>query len=212
MSYRVATIDELQDIAYGQDTHMRPVRHHLGISAFGANAWTAANAGDRLMPEHDEDEGSEELYVVLRGRARFEIDGDTVDAPAGTLVFAPPQVRRTAFAEEPGTTVLAVGSNVGEAYEVRGWEVWAQFHPTYEAGDYEAVIAAARETLEASGYALPLYNLACCEALAGRTNDAIGHLRVALEGRPSLRDLAKEDADLDPLRDEPAFRELVGER
>ena len=84
MSYRVTKVDELQDIAYRQDTHMRPVRHHLGITAFGTNAWTA-NAGDRLLPEHREDEGTEELYVVLRGRARFEIDGDRVDAPVGTL-------------------------------------------------------------------------------------------------------------------------------
>ncbi len=209
MSYRVATVGELQDIAYRQGTHMRPVRHHLGITAFGTNAWTAADVGDRLMPEHEEDEGSEELYVVLQGRARFEIDGDTVDAPAGTLVFVPPQTNRTAFAEEAGTTVLAVGSIVGKPYEAGGWEVWAEFHPAYEAGEYEAVIDRARETLEASGYASPLYNLACCEALAGRKEDAIGHLRVAFERRPSLRDVAKEDSDLDPLRDEPAFRELV---
>ena len=117
VSYRVATVDELHDIAYREDTHMRPVRHHLGITAFGTNAWTAANEGDRLVPEHQEDEGSEELYVVLRGRARFEIDGDTVDAPEGTLVFVRPQGNRTAFADEPGTTVLAIGSTVGKAYE-----------------------------------------------------------------------------------------------
>lgn len=209
MSYRVATIDELKDIAYRQDTHMRPVRHHLGITAFGTNAWTAANEGDRLIPEHEEDEGVEELYVVLRGRARFEVDGDTVNAPEGTLVFVPPQVHRTAFAEEAGTTVLAVGSTVGQAYEAGGWEVWAEFHPAYEAGDYAAVIGRARETLEASGYATPLYNLACCEALTGRKEDAIAHLRVAVERRPSLRDVAKEDTDLDTLREEPAFRELL---
>ena len=209
MSYRVATIDELQDIAYRQDTHMRPVRHHLGITAFGTNAWTAAE-GDRLMPEHEEDEGSEELYVVLRGHARFEIDGETVDAPEGTLVFVRPEVTRTAFAEDAETTVLAVGSKVGQPYEVGGWEVWAEFHPAYEAGDYDAVIDSARKTLETSGYAAPLYNLACCEALAGRNEDAIGHLRLAFERRPSLRDLAQTDTDLDPLRDETAFRELVG--
>ena len=209
MSYRLTTVDDLQDIAYRQDTHMRPVRHHLGITAFGTNAWTAAEEGDRLMPEHAEDEGSEELYVVLRGRARFEIDGDTVDAPVGTLVFVRPEVTRTAFAEEAGTTVLAVGSKVGEPYEVGGWEVWAEFHPAFEAGDYDTVIERARETLEASGYATPLYNLACCEALAGRTDDSIGHLRVAFERRPSLRNVAREDTDLDPLRDEPGFRELV---
>src|SRR6478609_7384594 len=118
MSYRIAIIDDLQDIPYRQETNMRPVRHHLGISAFGTNAWTAAQVGDRLMPEHEEDEGSEELYVVLRGRARFEIDGDTVDAPEGTLVFVPPQVNRTAFAEEADTAVLAIGSRVGQPYEV----------------------------------------------------------------------------------------------
>ena len=210
MSYRVTTIDELQDIDYRQHTHMRPVRHHLGIAAFGTNAWTAVNEGDRLMPEHQEDEGNEELYVVLRGRARFEIDGEIVDAPEGTLVFVRPEGNRTAFAEEAETTVLAIGSKVGQPYEVGGWEVWAEFHPAYEAGDYDAVIDRARETLEASGYAAPLYNLACCEALAGRKEEAIGHLRVAFERRPSLRDLAKEDTDLDPLRDERAFRELVG--
>jgi mannose-6-phosphate isomerase-like protein (cupin superfamily) len=210
MSYRIAIIDDLQDIPYRQDTHMRPVRHHLGITAFGTNAWTAANEGDRLLPEHREDEGIEELYVVLRGRARFEIDGHSAGAPAGTLVFVGPESNRTAFAEEAGTTVLAIGSTVGQPYEVGGWEVWAEFHPAYEAGDYDAVVDRARETVEASEYAAPLYNLACCEALAGRKEDAIGHLQVAFERRPNLRDLAKEDTDLDPIRDEPAFRELVG--
>ncbi len=210
MSYRVATVDELQDIAYRQDTHMRPVRHHLGITAFGTNAWTAANEGDRLMPEHAEDEGSEELYVVLRGRARFEIDGETVDAPEGTLVFVPPETTRTAFAQEAETTVLAIGSRVGQPYEAGGWEVWAEFQPAYEAGNYEAVIDRARETLEASSYATPLYNLACCEALTGRKEAAIGHVRLAFERRPSLRDVAKQDTDLDSLREEPAFRDLLG--
>ena len=162
------------------------------------------------MPEHEEAAGSEGFYVVLRGRARFEIDGEIVDAPQGALVFVPPQINRTAFAEEAGTTVLAIGSKVGQPYEAGGWEVWAEFHPAYEAGEYDAVIDRGRERLETSGYATPLYNLACCEALTGRKADAMGHLRVALERRPSLRDVAKEDRDLDPLRDEPAFRELVG--
>jgi mannose-6-phosphate isomerase-like protein (cupin superfamily) len=210
MSYRIATVDELQDIAYRQETHMRPVRHHMGISAFGTNAWTAATEGDRLIPEHEEDEGSEELYVVLRGRARFEIGDDVVDAPSGTLVFVEPQTNRTAFAEEAGTTVLAVGSTVGKPYEVGGWEIWSEFQAAYEAGEYEAVIGRARAALEASGYATPLYNLACCEALVGHTEDAIGHLTVAFERRPVLREFAKDDTDLDSLRDEADFQALVG--
>ncbi len=208
-SYKRANIEEIEGVDYREDTSLRPVRHHLGITAFGTNGWVGENVGDRLVPSHEEDPGNEELYVVLRGRARFEIDGETVDAPAGSLVFCRPEANRTAFAEETGTTVLAVGSTVGQPYHGGGWEVWAPFHPQYEAGEYEAVIDQARETLETSGYAAPLYNLACCEALAGRSDDAIGHLRAAIEQRPNLRDLAKEDADLDPLRDDPAFKELV---
>ena len=209
LGYRATTIGELQDIAYRQDTHLRPVRHHLGISAFGTAAWTAANEGDRLMPEHQEEAGNEELYVVLSGHARFEIDGDTVEAPQGMLVFVRPESKRTAFAEEAGTTVLAIGSKAGQPYEVSGWELWAEFQLAFEAGDYDAVISC-RETLEASGYPFGLYNLACCEALSGRNDDAIAHLRVAFQRQPSLRDLAKEDSDFDPLRDDPAFRDLIG--
>jgi mannose-6-phosphate isomerase-like protein (cupin superfamily) len=209
MSCQVASVEQMQDIAYQQDTRMRPVRHHFGITAFGTNAWTAEGAGARLMPEHREDEGTEEMYVVLRGHARFEIDGDTVDAPTGTLVFVEAESTRTAFAEEAHTTVLAVGSIVGRPYEAGGWEAWAEFAPAYEAGDYEGVIARGRGTLESSGYATPLYNLACCEALAGRTQEAIDHLRAAFERRPSLRNAAAQDTDLDSLRDEPAFRELA---
>ena len=209
MSYQVARADELQDIAYRQDTHMRPVRHHFGITAFGTNAWIGANVGDRLVPEHTEDPGNEELYVVLQGRARFEIDGEAVDVPQGSLVYVSPESNRTAFAEEAGTALLAVGATAGKPYGVSGWEIWSQFHPGYEAGDYEGVIARARPVVEETPYAAPLYNLACCEALAGRSEDAIGHLRTALERHPPLRELAQQDTDLDALRDEPAFKRLV---
>ena len=85
------------------------------------NAFTGKEAGDRIINEHDESEEQdlqEELYLVQRGRARFELDGEPVDAPAGTFVFARPDVKRTAFAEEPGTTIVAIGGDAGEAYEL----------------------------------------------------------------------------------------------
>jgi tetratricopeptide (TPR) repeat protein len=210
VSYKIATIDGIEGFDYRQDTRMQPVRHHLGITAFGTNAWTADNAGDRLFPEHEEDEGNEELYVVVRGRARFELGKDTVDAPVGTLVFVEPETTRTAFAEEAGTAVLAVGARRGEAYEPSGWEIWAPAHPLYEAGDYAGAMVQAREVVEAHPeYAAPQYNLACCESLAGLTDEALGHLRAAIELRPGLRNLAQKDPDFDPIREEPAFRELV---
>ena len=95
----------------------RPVRHHFGITSFGVNAWTARDAGDRIINEHDESEpdSDEELYLVLRGHATFELDGERVDAPAGTLVFVRPGVKRTAFAEEAGTTIVVLGGSPGKA-------------------------------------------------------------------------------------------------
>ena len=208
--YRVARLDEIGTFDYRQDTRLQPVRHHLGITAFGANAWQAEKIGERVFPEHEEDEGIEELYVVVRGRARFELGKDTVDAPAGTLVFVPPETTRTAFAEEAGTAVLAVGATRGKAYEPSGWELWAPAQRLYEAGDYAGAVEKARALAEANpGYAALMYNLACCEALADMTEDAIPHLRTAIEIQPGLRDLAKKDTDLDAIRDEPAFRELV---
>jgi tetratricopeptide (TPR) repeat protein len=209
--YAVAHLDEIEELDDGREPY-RPVRHHFGITAFGMTAWTAGEAGDRIINEHDEaDDGNEELYLVLRGRAVFELDGERRDAPAGTFVFVPSKVKRTAFAEEPGTTIVAVGGVPGKAYEAVGWELWAPLRPLYEAGEYAAVADRARELIAANPqYALPLYNLACCESLAGRTTDAVEHLRQAIALSEQFRSYAKDDSDFDPIRDEPAFKELVG--
>jgi tetratricopeptide (TPR) repeat protein len=138
----------------------------------------------------------------------FEVDGERVDAPAGTLLFPRPGVTRTAFAEEPETSILALGARPGKAYEPSDWEV---LNPLYEAGKYAEAADRARELLEAHPEsAVLLYNLACYESMAGRTADAIEHLRPALDRSEDLRELAKSDSDLDPIRGEPAFNELVG--
>ena len=210
--YEVVHLDEIEEISDGREP-WRPIRHRFGISSFGINAWTAAEAGDRIINEHDEsDDRNEELYVVTRGHAVFELDGERREAPTGTLVYVRPSVKRTAFAEEAGTTIIAVGGVPGEAYRSNGWEIWAPLGPLYEAGDYIAVIERGRDVIEANPqYPLPMYNLACCESLSGRTADAIEHLRLAIDTREQLCELAKEDSDLDPIRDDPAFKELVGE-
>jgi hypothetical protein len=210
-NYEVAQLDEIDEIDDGREP-FRPVRHHFGISSFGVNAWTARDAGDRIINDHDEADGDEELYVVVSGRARFEIDGEQVDAPAGSFVFVRPAARRTAFAEEPGTTILAIGGTPGQPYEAGGWEIWAPFHRFYAAGDYAQAADRGRGTIENSGYPGALYNLACAESLAGRKDDAIRHLRMAMERSERLRPFAAGDSDFDPIRDEPAFKELVGEK
>jgi tetratricopeptide (TPR) repeat protein len=210
-AYTVAHLDEIDERDDGRCPY-RPVRHHLGITAFGVNTWTARAAGDRIINEHDESEpdANEELYLFMTGRARFELDGDRVDAPAGTFVFARPGVKRTAFAEEAGTTVVALGGTPGKAYESDGWELWAPLHPLYEAGEYAQAADRGRELVEEHPqYAALFYNLACCESLAGRATDALGHLRQAIAMSEKFRAFAKDDSDFDPIREEAGFKELV---
>ncbi|MDQ2984214.1 MAG: tetratricopeptide repeat protein [Actinomycetota bacterium] len=208
-AYSVAKIDEIEEMDDGRSPY-RPIRHHFGITSFGFNAWTGRSAGDRIINEHDEDEeGDEELYFVQSGRARFELDGEQVDAPVGTFVFARSGVKRTAFAEEAGTTILAVGATPGKVYQPFGWELWAPVRPLYEAGEYAEAADRAREIIEANPqYAGLAYNLACCESLAGRKDDAIAHLRQAIEWNEQFRDFGAGDSDLDAIRDEPGYKEL----
>src|SRR6476646_9867798 len=105
--YAVASLDDIESVDDGP-CPMQPVRHHFGITSFGVNAWTAAAAGDRVINEHDEVGDCEELYLVHRGRATFELGDERVDAPAGTLIFARPGMRCTAFAEEFGIIIFVL--------------------------------------------------------------------------------------------------------
>jgi tetratricopeptide (TPR) repeat protein len=209
--YAVAHFEEIEEVTDGR-CPLRPVRHHFGIRSFGINAWTAREAGDRIINEHDEsDDSTEELYLVQQGRAVFELDGDRVPAPAGTFVFAGPAVKRTAFAEEPGTTIIALGGTPGQAYESSGWELWVPLGVLYQAGKYDEAADRGRALAEAHPeYPMLLYNLACCESLAGRTGDAIDDLRRAASMSDRVIRYAQGDSDFDPIRDEPAFKELVG--
>ena len=81
--------------------------------------------------------------------------------------------------------------------------------PLYDAGRYAQAAARGRELIEAPDQAYLYYNVACCESLAGETAGAIGHLRQAIEMWDGCRDMAKGEADFEPLRNEPAFAELI---
>jgi tetratricopeptide (TPR) repeat protein len=214
--YAVVHVNDVPEQDDGQ-VPMRSVRHHLGIAGFGVNAWTARNAGDRIIPEHreadeaeEESDRDEELYLVTQGRAVFELDGERHDAPAGTFVFVRPRVNRTAFAEEPATVIVSVGGTPGKPYNPIGWELWYPLRRLYEAGDYAEVVERGREAIEANpASGLLFYNVACCESLTGQTTEAVEHVRKAIELSERFRDYANNDSDLDAIRGEPAFQELV---
>ena len=211
--YAVARLNDIEEIDDGR-TPFRAVRSHFGIRTFGITAMTANADGDRLINEHDESEpdSSEELYVVISGHARFECNGETQDAPAGTFIHVAPGVTRTAFAREPGTTVIAIGGGPeGKPYASSEWERFSALIPLFESGDYEqgadraAAILAGNPSCGAAAY----YNTACFEARAGRTDAALDHLLTAIEREPSYAQLARDDEDFAALREHPAFREIL---
>lgn len=211
--YEILSLDDLDRIPYrGSGQVLRPLRRRLGFRPFGVNVWSAEATGDKLVPPHEEESGHEELYVVVRGTARFTLDEETFDAPAGTLVHATAGTFREATAAEAGTMVLAAGAKAGEAFVPHGWEDVHVAFAQLEAGD----AAAGRATMEEflAGAEEPWgghYNLACYLALAGETDAAIEHLRTAIElDRGSVMKWLPEDTDLDPLRDDRRFQELAG--
>ena len=214
--WQIVRLVELERVRVGEHgLHWLPVRRTLGIEAFGVNAYTADEAGQEVVEHHDETgHGAgkhEELYVVIRGRTRFQLDDEEVDAPAGTFVFVRERVvRRGAYAEEPGTTVLALGGVPGEAFRVSPWEYYFAGFPAYEAGDYEAALAINREGLERyPDNPSILFSIACLETLNGEVDAALEHLARAIEGNPKMAQWAREDRDFDAIRDDPRFRELV---
>jgi hypothetical protein len=207
--WKVARLDEIEQ--RGRDI---PVREHLGIRAFGVNAYKPGEDGT-LIGEHDEaGSDQEELYFVLDGKATFEIDGAIVDAPAGTFVFVRPESRRKATGDG---TVLAIGAAPNEAYQALDWgEAWT-FHrdsmQAYGEQRYADAVELVRAGLQRNpGNAGLHYNCACFATLAGDTSDeTFGHLRRSVQLLPRFREQARRDDDFAAVVDDPRFEEALRE-
>ncbi len=214
MSGEITRIDDLERYPIeGQDgLTWLPVRRHFDIQAFGVNAYTAAEAGQRVVEEHREENGHEELYVVVAGRATFMLDGEEHDAPAGTLVHCPPSTLRGALAAEAGTTVLGIGAKADEVFKPSGWEWTFAGMSLLNQGQEEA----ARREFEAGLEAYPdawqgYYNLACAEARLGNREEALAQLRRAAEiDQAVVSKYAPDDEDFASLKDDPEFLAIAG--
>jgi tetratricopeptide (TPR) repeat protein len=206
--YETARIAELE-----RPDGWAPIRRAFDVRAFGINAWTGREAGATVIPAHDEQPTEhEELYVVVAGHATFTVAGDTVDAPAGTVVFVRDfAAERGAVAREPGTTILSVGGEPGEAFRPRAWETNRDVFPLFDSGKHAEAKRMLLDALDRYDDRSTLfYNLACAEAQLGETDAALEHLQAAVAERPSLADAALEDDDLRPIRGDSRFAEIAG--
>ena len=197
-------IASVAPITVAGELHWKPIRRTLGIEAFGINAYTGDKVGDDVVERHTEQTlGHQEAYVVLAGRATFELDDETLDAPAGTVVFLrDPGVRRYATAAEPGTTVLAIGGKPGEAYTPSAWEWYFEAERFRDPLDPEAALRLMDEANERfPDHVGVMYSTACWLALAGRTDEAWETLQRTIEREPKTREWARDDEDLAAFRD-----------
>src|SRR5215208_2436329 len=122
--WRVTSLDDVEPLPGPGTLRWLPIRHELGIGAFGTNAYIAEKTGDDVVEPHTEmGTGHQEVYFVARGAATFTLDGEEVHAPAGTYVFLPdPSLKRHAVAAEAGTTVLSFGGWRDKPFKVSDWE------------------------------------------------------------------------------------------
>ena len=199
--YEIASLTGLESVQAVGTLRWTPLRKHFGITAFGISAYTAAEVGQDVVEEHDEQAlGHEELYVVVSGRATFVLDGEERDVPAGSVVFlSDPKVKRYARAEEPGTTVLAIGGKPG-VHEVSAWEYFFAAYGVVDEDPERAVAEIQAGLAEKPEHAGLHFHLACIYARTGRLDEGGVALDRALELDPKIQKWADEDEDLEPLR------------
>jgi pimeloyl-ACP methyl ester carboxylesterase/mannose-6-phosphate isomerase-like protein (cupin superfamily) len=181
-----------------------PARRALGATGFGVGAYSAARVGDVLVGAHDEtglgSNRHEELYVVLTGRALFELDGRALEVGPEELLLVDPAVRRGARALADGTSVLVIGGAPG-AVAPAPYEHWYTALTTDD--PHEAAEIAAEGLAQFPEHGQLNYQLACFRALAGELGVAARHLRRAVASDERAWSWLENDSDLDPLRSVP---------
>lgn len=180
-----------------------PVRRWLGIGSFGVNAFRAVHKGEPLVEDHVESPGQEELYVLVKGRARLTVGEETLEIAAGTAVFVErPDLRRSGVALEDDTVVLAIGGWRSRTYHPLPWEAIYFAHEAIHRGDWaDAVETLEREAGEHRDTAALQFRLACCHARLGEGDLALAELRRSIELDPGMRERAASSDDLASLRE-----------
>jgi tetratricopeptide (TPR) repeat protein len=201
--YGTLSIFDTDPVAVGSDgLQWIPVRRTLGIGAFGVNAYRADREGDTVVEDHVESPGQEELYIVIKGRARFVIDEQPIEASYGTGVFvAQPDLRRHAVALDDDTVVLAIGGWRDQPYHSLPWEPIYLAQRAMRQGDWAgAADTLEREAGEHRDAAVIRFRLACCYARLGEDESALAELRRAIEIKPEFRERAENEEAFAALR------------
>jgi hypothetical protein len=199
--WRSIRLEEIEGVPWrGSELVWRPVRSALGTRIIGIAAYTAERAGQPLVEEHCEDEdgrGHEEIYVVLSGKATFTLDGERLDAVAGTFVLVSPQVRRSAIATEPDSAILALGGPSTFLPAESEWIERARPHIRSDPALAAELIDELR-TAEPDAPGVPVAD-ALLALGRGEQQAALDILSDVLRRWPQAEPALKADPDLGPL-------------
>jgi mannose-6-phosphate isomerase-like protein (cupin superfamily) len=110
--YSAKKIDDIEAI-YGGG--FKRARADLGVESFGMQVIDMP-PGFENYPEHAEGE-QEEVYVVLRGSAEIDVEGERIPLDTDTLIRVGPGTKRKIYPGAEGVRVLALGGTKGKAYE-----------------------------------------------------------------------------------------------
>jgi len=112
--YTAKRIDDMEAVFGGA---FKRARAELGVESFGMQVMDLPPNLDRF-PEHDHaSDGQEEVYLLLRGAADIDVEGDRFPLDADLLVRVPPGVKRKLYTGDQPARVLALGGIPGKPYE-----------------------------------------------------------------------------------------------
>jgi uncharacterized cupin superfamily protein len=112
--YTVKRVDELEAVMGGA---FKRARAELGVTSFGMQIIEMPPNNDHY-PEHDHaTDGQEEVYMVLRGSADVDIEGERVALDPETLLRVAPGTKRKVLPGDQGVRILIVGGKPGAAYQ-----------------------------------------------------------------------------------------------
>jgi quercetin dioxygenase-like cupin family protein len=201
--WQAVRLDDVEAVPWpGTELTWRPLRHALRGHIVGMGAFTAERAGQEVVEAHRDSEGGmghEEIYVVLRGRATFTLDGAELDAPSGTFVRVAPEVHRHAVAVEAGTAVLALGGFPTFVPSASEWIERARPHIRTDPQRARSVIDELR-AVKPDSVGVPIAD-ALLAVGSGDEAAARRALATALEREPDVREQLAADPDLGPLLD-----------
>jgi len=112
--YTTKKIDEMEAIMQGG---FKRARAELGVESFGMQVIDMP-PGFENYPEHDHsDRGQEEVYIVLRGSADVDVEGERVAIDPDTMLRVGAETKRKIYPGPKGVRLLALGGTPGAAYE-----------------------------------------------------------------------------------------------